>query len=72
MEIIQASCQRVQIIGADTLVIFSDVDGLYDKSKNIVKTVNKIDEKVYSLVDKVKMYMDQVEFQQNQMQQEYV
>ena len=43
-----------QIIGADTLVIFSDVDGLYDKSKNIVKTVNKIDEKVYSLVDKSK------------------
>jgi glutamate 5-kinase len=36
-----------QIIGADTLVIFSDVDGLYDKSKKkkIVSTVNKIDDK---------------------------
>ena len=43
-----------QIIGADTLVILSDVDGLYDKSKNIIKTVNKIDEKIYSLVDKSK------------------
>ncbi len=43
-----------QIIGADTLIILSDVDGLYDKSKKIVKTVNKIDEKIYSLVDKSK------------------
>ena len=43
-----------QIIGADTLVILSDVDGLYDKSKKIVKTVTKIDEKVYSLIDKSK------------------
>ncbi len=41
-----------QIIGADTLIILSDVDGLYNKSKKIVKTVNKIDEKIYSLVDK--------------------
>ena len=40
-----------QIIGADTLVIFSDVDGLYDKSKKIVRKVNKIDEKIYSLID---------------------
>ncbi len=43
-----------QIIGADTLVILSDVDGLYDKSKKIVKTVTKIDEKVYSLIDRSK------------------
>ncbi len=43
-----------QIVGADTLIILSDVDGLYDKSKKIVKTVNKIDEKVYSLVDNSK------------------
>ncbi len=43
-----------QIIGADTLVILSDVDGLYDKSKRIVKKVNKIDEKIYSLVDNSK------------------
>ena len=42
-----------QIIGADTLIILSDVDGLYDKSKNkkIVTTVNKIDEKINSLID---------------------
>ena len=39
-----------QIIGADTLIILSDVNGLYDKSKNIVKTVNRLDEKIYSLV----------------------
>ena len=43
-----------QIIGADTLIILSDVDGLYDKSKKIVKTVNKIDENIYSLVDNSK------------------
>ena len=41
-----------QIIGADTLIIFSDVDGLYDKSKKIVKTVTKLDEKIYSLIEK--------------------
>ena len=43
-----------QIIGADTLVILTDVDGLYDKSKKIVKTVEKIDEKINSLVDNSK------------------
>ncbi len=43
-----------QIIAADTLIIFSDVDGLYDKSKKIVKIVNSIDKKIYSLVDKSK------------------
>ena len=43
-----------QIIGADTLIILSDVNGLYDKSKNIVKTVNKLDENIYSLVDNCK------------------
>ena len=45
-----------QIIGADELVIFSDVDGLYDKSKQkkIVKTVKLIDEKVISLIDNKK------------------
>ena len=43
-----------QIIGADTLIILSDVDGLYDKSRKILKTVNKIDEKIYSLVDNSK------------------
>ncbi len=43
-----------QIIGADTLIILSDVDGLYDKSKKIVKNVKKIDERIYSLVDNSK------------------
>jgi glutamate 5-kinase len=42
-----------QIIGAETLIILSDVDGLYDKSKkkNIIKTVSKIDSNIYALVD---------------------
>ena len=43
-----------QIIGADTLIILSDVNGLYDKFKNIVKTVNRLDEKIYSLVENSK------------------
>jgi glutamate 5-kinase len=45
-----------QIIGADTLIILSDVDGLYDKSKQkkIVKIVNMIDEKINSLIDNKK------------------
>ena len=53
-----------QIIGADTLIILSDVDGLYDKSKQkkIVSTVNKIDEKIRSLINSKKVIMVQVEF----------
>ena len=43
-----------QIIGADILIILSDVNGLYDKSKKIVKLVDKIDEKIHSLVDNKK------------------
>ena len=45
-----------QIIGADTLIILSDVDGLYNKSKRkrIVTTVSKIDEKINSLIDNKK------------------
>jgi glutamate 5-kinase len=44
-----------QIIGADTLVILSDVDGLYDKfKKKIVTTVDKIDEKIISLINNKK------------------
>ena len=45
-----------QIIGADTLIILSDVDGLYDKTKQkkIIKTVDIIDEKIISLIDKKK------------------
>ena len=45
-----------QIIGADTLIILSDVDGLYDKSKQkrIILTVNKIDEKIITLNDNKK------------------
>ena len=38
-----------QIIGADILIIFSDVNGLFDKSNSIVKTVRNINEKIYSL-----------------------
>ena len=45
-----------QIIGADTLIILTDVDGLYDKSKKIVKFVDKIDEKIISLVEKEKNF----------------
>ena len=43
-----------QIIGADTLIIFSDVNGLYDnnKKKKLIKEVIKIDEQVYQLADK--------------------
>ncbi len=42
-----------QIIGADTLIILSDVDGLYDKSKSkrIIKTVSKIDSNINALID---------------------
>ncbi len=45
-----------QIIGADILIIFSDVDGLYDrsKSKKIVKSVKHIDNKITSLIEKTK------------------
>ena len=45
-----------QIIGADTLIVLSDVDGLYDKSKNkkIIKTVTKIDSNINILIDKKK------------------
>ena len=45
-----------QIIGADVLIIFSDVDGLYDKSKSkkIVKNIDLIDEKITSLIEKTK------------------
>ena len=45
-----------QIIGADILIIFSDVDGLYDKSKSkkIVKNIEHIDDKITSLIEKTK------------------
>ena len=45
-----------QIIGADTLIIFSDVDGLYDrsKSKKIVKNIKLIDNNITSLIEKTK------------------
>ncbi|RPG96458.1 MAG: glutamate 5-kinase [Candidatus Pelagibacter sp. TMED165] len=43
-----------QIIGADTLIIFSDVDGLYDTKRNnsIIKIVRNINQEIYSLADK--------------------
>jgi len=44
-----------QIIGADTLIIFSDVDGLYDNStkrKVLIKEIKELDRKIYSLANK--------------------
>ena len=43
-----------QIIGADTLIIFSDIDGLYDSKKNneIVKIIKNINQDIYSLANK--------------------
>jgi glutamate 5-kinase len=44
-----------QIIGADLLIILSDVDGLYETTlnkKNLIKTVNIIDKNILALVDK--------------------
>ena len=48
-----------QIIGADILIIFSDVDGLYDKSKSkkIVKNIKIIDDKITALIEKQKIIM---------------
>ena len=50
-----------QIIGADMLILFSDVDGLYDKSKGkkIVREVTSINEKIKSLVDNKKINLAQ-------------
>ena len=53
-----------QIIGADTLIIFSDVDGLYKDAKNkrkIIKEVKNIDSTIYSLADKKSMLWAQEE-----------
>ena len=44
-----------QIIGADTLIIFSDTDGLYDNSKSkkkLIKLVKNIDRTILNLADK--------------------
>ena len=44
-----------QIINADLLIIFSDVDGLYEISNNkkiLIKNVKKIDNKIYGLIKK--------------------
>ena len=42
-----------QIIGADTLIIFSDVDGLYDKGnkKKLIKEVKDLNNDIYKLAD---------------------
>ncbi len=45
-----------QIIGADTLIILSDVDGLYNQAKKLVKNINIINEKTYSLADNSKNF----------------
>ena len=43
-----------QIIGADTLIIFTDVDGLYDKTskKKLIKEVRNLSSNIYKLADK--------------------
>ena len=43
-----------QIIAADTLIIFSDVNGLYDntKKKKLIKEVKEINKQIYQLADK--------------------
>ena len=45
-----------QIISADILINFSDVNGLYESSKNkkIIKEVKNINEKIYSFVENKK------------------
>tara|TARA_Y100001970_G_C14154393_1_gene814662 strand:+ start:227 stop:1321 length:1095 start_codon:yes stop_codon:yes gene_type:complete len=45
-----------QIISADVLINFSDVNGLYESSKNkkIIKEIKNIDDKIYSFVDNKK------------------
>ena len=45
-----------QIISADVLINFSDVNGLYESSKNkkIIKEVRNINEKIYSFVENKK------------------
>ena len=45
-----------QIIGADILILFSDVDGLYDKSnrKKIIREVTSINDKITSLIENKK------------------
>ena len=45
-----------QIIGAEMLILFSDVDGLYDRSKGkkIIKEVTSINEKITSLINNKK------------------
>ena len=41
-----------QIIGADTLIIFSDVDGLYNKNKKeLIKEVKDLNDNIYKLAD---------------------
>tara|TARA_B100001057_G_scaffold495956_1_gene596123 strand:- start:755 stop:1846 length:1092 start_codon:yes stop_codon:yes gene_type:complete len=42
-----------QIVGADTLIIFSDVDGLYDrgKKKQLIKEVKNLSSEIYKLAD---------------------
>ena len=47
-----------QIISANTLIIFSDVDRLYSslENKKIIKEVSNVDEKIYSFVKNKKNY----------------
>ena len=46
----------VPVVGADLLILFSDIDGLYDKNPKefsdakFIKTVNKVDKDIYKMV----------------------
>ena len=40
-----------QIINADSLIILSDVDGLYDENKKLIKKVTLINQSIYNLAD---------------------
>ena len=41
-----------QIIGADTLILFTDVDGLNDNSKKLILEVNEIDNNILNQIQK--------------------
>ena len=58
----------------DTLIILSDVDGLYDntKKKKLIKEVKIIDKNIYSLSDKKLIVMDQEVLKLNWTQLKFV
>ena len=50
--------QELRRLSANVLINFSDVDGLYQSSKNkiIIKEIKSIDEKIYSFIDNKKAH----------------